>query len=230
MKSSLIKALIFDFDGLILDTETPLLESWFEILTEYGLTVPITEWAARVGDPSMLEHTEKILRMRIDQPDEWERISKRRYQRELELLMHEDALPGVRGIIGKAKRRGMHLGVASSSETPWVTSHLARLGIIEMFDCIQCADDAAQNKPAPDLYLAVLSDMELAARHAIAFEDSPLGIQAAKAAGIFCIAVPNRVTEHSTMSAADIVVKTLTDMSLDEYINAAQGQGRMIDP
>jgi HAD superfamily hydrolase (TIGR01509 family) len=223
---SVIKGIIFDFDGLILDTETPLRQSWFELLEKYGLEVSMTGWAAGVGDPLLLSSLEEILKTKIGQSQDWGSINHQRYQREMELLMKEDTLPGVLALIQEAKAMGIRLGVASSSDTEWVTSHLTRLGLMDEFDSIRCADEESQKKPAPALYLAVLDDLELSAKEAIAFEDASPGIRAAKTAGIFCVAVPNSVTKHGSIHAADIIVESIEDLTLEEYLKAAAQEHR----
>ena len=140
----------------------------------------------------------------------------------MELLKSEEAMPGVVGIIEEARARGLRLGVASSSDRKWVDGHLMKLGLHAYFESIRCADDVLRTKPSPDLYLAVLRDMGLQPDQAIAFEDSLHGVEAAKEAGIFCVAVPNNVTRHLPMPEADLTVNALLEMELEAYIQLAQ--------
>lgn len=221
-----IKALIFDFDGLILDTETTLLRSWEEIFAEYGITVSLVEWASLLGSsmdhPAAFEIIEKHIGEQIDR----ESIRARRIERELELIKSEEVMPGVVVLITEARERGLRLGVASSSDRKWVIGHLMKLGLHTYFESIRCADDVSRTKPSPDLYLAVLRDMGLQPDQAIAFEDSLHGVEAVKQAGIFCVAVPNNVTRHLPMPEADLTVNSLLEMELEEYIQMAQGEPR----
>ena len=217
-----IKALIFDFDGLILDTETALLRSWEEIYAEYGITISRVEWASLLGTSRDLPAAYEIIEKHIGEPIDRESIRTRRVQRELELLKSEEVMPGVVDIIAEARERGLRLGVASSSDKKWVIGHLMKLGLHAQFESIRCADDVSHTKPSPDLYLAVLRDMGLHPHQAIAFDDSFHGVEAAMAAGIFCVAVPNDVTRHWPMPEADLTVNALLDMELEAYIQEAE--------
>ncbi|NOR90593.1 MAG: HAD-IA family hydrolase, partial [Anaerolineales bacterium] len=189
-----IKALIFDFDGLILDTETTLLHSWEEIYNEYGISVSLPEWASLLGSSTDPAEAYEIIEKHIGEPVDRESIRARRTKRELELLKSEEVMPGVLDLIAEAKKRNLRLGVASSSDRKWVLGHLMKLGLHTHFESIRCADDVSNTKPSPDLYLAVLGDMGIQPHQAIAFEDSLHGVEAVKRAGIFCVAVPNDVT------------------------------------
>jgi beta-phosphoglucomutase-like phosphatase (HAD superfamily) len=101
----------------------------------------------------------------------------------------------------------------SSSSQDWVHRHLGRLERAEHFDLIVTADgDADRAKPAPTLYLEALDRLGLHAEEAVAFEDSPNGIAAAKAAGIFTVAVPNGVTAALGLDAADVLVPSLAEL------------------
>ncbi len=217
-----IKALIFDFDGLILDTETALLRSWEEIYAEYGITISRVEWASLLGTSTDLPAAYEIIEKHIGEPIDRESIRTRRMQRELELLKSEEVMPGVVDIIAKARERGLRLGIASSSDRKWVIDHLMKLGLHAQFESIRCADDVSHTKPSPELYLAVLRDMGLQPHQAIVFEDSFHGVEAAIAAGIFCVAVPNDVTRHWPMAEADLTVNGLLEMDLEAYIQEAE--------
>ncbi|MCK5053437.1 MAG: HAD family hydrolase [Anaerolineales bacterium] len=217
-----IKALIFDFDGLILDTETALFRSWDEIFTEYGVSVSLFEWASLLGTSTDLPAAYEMIEEHIGGPVDRESIRAHRSQRELELLKSEEVMPGVVDLITEAKTRGLRLGVASSSDRKWVIGHLKQLGLHTYFESIRCADDVERTKPSPDLYLAVLRDMGLRPDQAIAFEDSLHGVNAVQQAGIFCVAVPNNVTRHLPMPEADLTVNSLLEMKLEEYLQIAQ--------
>jgi beta-phosphoglucomutase-like phosphatase (HAD superfamily) len=109
--------------------------------------------------------------------------------------------------------------VASNSERAWVTGHLSRLGLLAPFDAIVCADDGTAAKPDPALYLAALDALGVQAAEAIAFEDSPAGILAARRAGVFCVAVPNPITATLPLSLADLVFPSLGDVSLQRLLD-----------
>ncbi len=109
----------------------------------------------------------------------------------------------------------LKVGLASSSTSDWVKGHLARLGILESFDCLRCRDQVANAKPAPDLYLAVLECLGVGASEAVAIEDSPNGILAAKRAGLRCVAIPNSITASLDLGQADLVLGSLAEVTLD---------------
>ena len=138
----------------------------------------------------------------------------------------KSALPGVREYIAEAKRLGLHLGVASSSSREWVVGHLTELGLSAYFDCIKCRDDVPRVKPDPALYQAVVETFALQPSQAIALEDSPNGIAAAKRAGLFCVAVPNPLTRQLSLAHADLLVSSLADLPLQHLLEHVQRHGR----
>jgi HAD superfamily hydrolase (TIGR01509 family) len=226
----MIEAVIFDFDGLILDTEVPEFQTWQEIYQAHGCKLALEIWATGLGtsadafDPCA--HLEAQLGRLIDR----EVIHQRRRQRYHELLGAKAVLPGVREYIAEAKRLGLYLGVASSSSREWVVGHLTELGLYAYFDCIKCRDDVPHVKPDPALYQAVVETFALQPHQAIALEDSPNGITAAKRAGLFCVAVPNPLTRQLSLAHADLLVSSLADLPLQQLLDHVQrnGQGHAV--
>jgi HAD superfamily hydrolase (TIGR01509 family) len=217
----MIEAVILDFDGLILDTETPFRRSWEEIYEEHGLSVPPAVWAGLIGSSADPPEAYALLERHLGRPVDRTAIRDRRIARELELLKHELVMPGIRSLIEDAKTRSLRLAIASSSEREWVVGHLMAVGLLEPFEVIACAEDVTATKPAPDLYEFALRSLQVSSVQAIAFEDSVHGVAAAKGAGLFCVAVPNRVTQHLAFPLADLVIEILTDHSLAEAIAVA---------
>ena len=219
----MIQALIFDFDGVILDTETPCFRSWQEVFREHGKDLSVKNWAFLIhrsvepADP--VERLEQCLGYPVDR----QVIGKRRMERELELLAAEQLLPGVEDILAEAEKLRLKLAVASNSSRDWVAGHLARLGLRARFDSILCADDVGPIKPNPAVYRATLDALHLQAYQALAFEDSPRGILAAKRAQIYCVAVPNPVTRGMDMPQADLSLASLADVPLQRLLALASG-------
>jgi len=219
----MIQALIFDFDGLILDTETPCFRSWQEVFREHGCDLSVEDWAVlmhRSTEPvDPIDRLEQCLGYPVDR----RAISTRRMQCELELLAAERPLPGVEDMLAEAQKLRLKLAVASNSSRDWVTGHLTRLGLWARFDGILCADDVGPIKPDPAIYRATLDALRLQANQVIAFEDSPRGILAAKRARIYCVAVPNPVTRGMSMSQADLTLVSLADAPLHRLLALASG-------
>ena len=213
----LIRAIVFDFDGLILDTEEPIYRSWLEVYEAHGEELPFEKWVQIVGSTTAGFHPQHHLEERLGRPLPKE-VLDRRLDRRTELVLANAVLPGVVDHLDAARDRGLRLGVASSSTADWVRGHLARLGILERFDCLRCRDDVARAKPEPDLYLAVLECLGVPAGEAIAVEDSPNGVTAAKRAGMRCVAIPNSITERLDLSQADVVLTSLAEVTLAQLL------------
>lgn len=217
-----IRALIFDFDGLILDTESPMRRSWMEIYQTVGITVSENQWASLLGASADLPEAYALLEKHLDKQVDRALLHEKRMSRELQLLEAETILPGVRELICDAQAAGLALAVASSSQHAWVEGLLKQHDLIEPFDVIVCAEDVAQTKPAPDLFLKALALLAINPEEAIVFEDSQHGIAAANKAAIFSVAVPNHVTRCLSFEEANLIVSSLCDRTLREYLEAAQ--------
>lgn len=218
----MIRAIVFDFDGLILDTEEPVYRSWLEVYEAHGEELPFERWIQIVGSTTTGFHPQHHLEERLGRPLPQEALD-RRISRRTELILAQKVMPGVVQRIDEARQMGLKLGVASSSTQDWVRGHLARLGIFECFDCLRCRDDVEHAKPEPDLYLAVLQCLGVTASDAIAIEDSPNGVTAAKRAGMRCVAIPNSITKSLDLSHADLVLGSLADVTLPRLLEGLTG-------
>jgi HAD superfamily hydrolase (TIGR01509 family) len=212
-----IRALLFDFDGLILDTETASRAGWRWLYEEHGHELPDEKWALMVGtiggwDP--WGHLEEL----VGEPLDRHRLDDRRLSHELTLLEAEELRPGIAAYLEAADDRGLKRAIVSSGSRTWVDMHLTRLERAVGWDAIVTADyDAARAKPRPTLYLEALDRLGVEAGEAIAFEDSPNGAAAAKAAGVYVVGVPNAVTRDLGLGEhADVVVESLAALPPDE--------------
>ena len=208
-----LRGLVFDFDGLICDTETSSFETAREIYAEHGVELSLTQWQRRIGTHA--PHWLTDLESELGPLSNRDALTERRRLARQELLLAEAALPGVAEFTERAVAAGLRLAVASSSSMGWVTEHLARLGLLDRFSAISTSEDGVPAKPEPEVYLRALSAIRVDASDAVAFEDSPNGIAAAKAAGLHCVAVPNRMTTGLDLSAADEIVPSFLDLDLD---------------
>jgi HAD superfamily hydrolase (TIGR01509 family) len=216
--NALIRALILDFDGLILETEGPSYQTWEEVYRFFGLSLPFSTWSTIIGTTQGEFDPQRELQKQVKGEVDWEAVEARRQAAENTLLEAQAILPGVEQYLRDAKRLGIRLGVASSSSSEWVTRHLSRLGLLGCFDCVCTADDVERVKPDPELYLTVLERLGIRSDEAMAFEDSPLGIQAAKRAGLFCVAVPNPLTRQLPLHQADYRMESLSELPLEQLL------------
>lgn len=221
-RKNIIKALIFDFDGLIIDTEISSYQTWQEIYEEHNCQLPFSTWAICIGGSPQLFDPCEYLEQQIGRPVLREEIRLRRRQRHVRIVEAQPVLPGVEDYILSAKRLGLKIGVASSSKHEWVDTHLTRLGLISHFDSIKCSDDVKHTKPDPELYQAILDALGVEGHQAIALEDSPNGVIAAQRAGIFCVAVPNPVTSQLSLEHADLNLPSLSKVPLEELLVKVQ--------
>jgi len=214
----MIRALVFDFDGLILETETPAYETWAEIYKEHGHELPLDRWFDYIGREGGFFDAADHLAALVGEGFDREAARKRRDTRKTELIDALDVMVGVREYVADAKRLGLSLAVASSSSRKWVLGHLERLRLHAEWDGVFTRDDVARTKPAPDLYLAAVKALGVAPREAVAFEDSRNGIAAAKDAGLLCVAVPNALTAAMDLSRADLRLASLAETPLERLL------------
>jgi HAD superfamily hydrolase (TIGR01509 family) len=207
--------LIFDFDGLIVDTEGPGFRAWSELYASHGCSLPFDKYSACIGTIGGFDlhgHLEEQSGRTFDRA-ELEQACNARW---LELMKDQPLMPGIATCVSSAKARGLRLAIASSSTEKWVTRHLRKFGLLDAFDAVCTRDYVTAVKPDPALYLLALDTLGIHASEAIAFEDSPPGIQAAKAAGVYCIAVPNSLTGQLPLDQADRRLSSLADFDLND--------------
>lgn len=213
-----MKAIIFDFDGTILDTEHSELAAWEFIYTQYQHTLPLELWKTRVGaDPANFDpllHLEKLINI----SSERELILARREAKLAELVATLPPLPGVLDWINTAEQLGIRLGIASAAPRSRVMGHLDRLDLLKYFEHVITADDVKVLKPDPEVYRLALAKMNLISRDTIAIEDSPTGATAAIAANIRCVIVPNRTTATLDFPKNFHTLSNLQEMTLQQFL------------
>lgn len=212
-----IKGLIFDFDGLILDTETPDVLAWLTIYQKYGQKFDFENYAQSIGSIYRVMEPAKNLQRLIPNLNVEEVFNE---WTELEKIYIKDRkiLPGIMQYLHDAKAFNLAVTIASSSEKSWVTDHLDKFEIRHFFDYIHTVDETGVPKPDPALYQLALKSMQLNPNQTIAFEDSANGIEAAKSSGIFCVAIPNPITKYLNLDNADLILDSLASLPLPELL------------
>ena len=218
MRADGLEAIVFDFDGVIIDTETPEYVSWQEVFRSHGVELDWAVWSRLVGtraeDFDMLDHLEEL----VGRPVNRRSVEERRRRLDRELIERAPLLPGVLDYIRAARDMGLRLGVASSSSRRWVVGHLERRGLLQYFQVVRAADDVERVKPDPELYLSALESLGAAPEGAVAIEDSPNGIAAAVEAGLFCVAVPNPITRRMDLGRAHLRLDSLARLPLPSLL------------
>jgi HAD superfamily hydrolase (TIGR01509 family) len=213
-----IRAVVFDFDGLVLDTEVPVYASWCAAFDAHGAEPPtIDEWSVEIGTAGGLDLEAWLVERATRSVDVDAMHLARRAHRD-ELLDRETVRAGVEAWIDEAEATGLGVAIASSSPSEWVIEHLDRLALRHRFTHVVTAGGDLRAKPAPDTYLEACARLGVGPGDALAVEDSPNGIAAAKAAGLTCVTVPNAITEVLDLSAADLRLNSLADRTLADVL------------
>lgn len=206
----MIRGLIFDFDGLILDTETAMIDAYGDVYAERGFAFDRQLFVEQVGAVSIAFDPWKPFGPQADAAALEER--RREYNRRR--LDAQPVLPGVRELIGEAHAEGLKLGVASNSTHDWVEGHLRRLELHRYFGFFGCREDVREHKPEPELYRLVVNQLGLRPCEAVALEDSRTGITAARRAGLWTVAVPNHSTHGHDLSHAHLKVASMSEINV----------------
>jgi putative hydrolase of the HAD superfamily len=213
----MIKALIFDFDGLILDTETAWFEAYQKTLKEvYQYDLTVDEFVKCVGTSTevLYQHLQKVL----DQPFDGQKLRAQAGQWHAEQVRQLPPRSGVAAYLADAQKMGLQVALATSSTRDWITEHLSRLQLISYFDHFITQEDVENVKPAPDLFLKAVDVLGVQSTEALVFEDSLNGLIAANKAGLKTVIVPNSLTEHLPFVDYHLRLSSMADMSLQEVL------------
>ncbi|GAA1579619.1 MULTISPECIES: HAD-IA family hydrolase [Kribbella] len=217
-----VEAIVFDFDGLLMDTETTMVESWRAEWAHHGLELDLTGfWPGHGGDVS--EQRYAVLAAAVGAGFDRDASHARRLAHRDRMHADLDFRPGIREWIRTAREIGLTVGIASSSPRAWVLGHLERVGAADLFDQITTGDEVATHKPDPAIYQLALQ--RLGEPFAIAVEDTPHGVAAAQAAGMYAVAVPNPYVSSTAVAEADLVLGSADELLLTELLLSARSKG-----
>lgn len=207
-----IRAVVFDLDGLLVDSEPLQIAAWDAFLMEYGHRLSPSllgdMFGLRVWDSAGLLIERLGLPLRVDA------VVEARDRIFLDSLAGNLVpMPGARELVGDLARRGIPLGLATSGHRRYVDVVLREIGLEGVFDAEVTGGEVAHGKPAPDIYLAAARALDVPPRLALALEDAPHGVAAARAAGMRCLAIPNAMTRDLPgFDKADAVLDSLAEV------------------
>ena len=214
------QAIIFDFDGLILDTEVPQVDIWRELFAEQGVEFDLRRYVRIVGTFNSdvyrpEKHYAELIGYRMSSAEIEQMVTEKLYEN----LMSEPLAKGVLKVLDEAERRGIKTAVGSSSQRDWVEGHLRRFGLLERFAAVVTFDDVSESKPSPEIFQLALKRLGVRQENGLVLEDSQNGVLAAKRAEMRVVAVPNEVTCTMDFSQADEILESLEDLDLDKYFD-----------
>ena len=212
-----IDALVFDFDGLLMDTETTSLLVWQHLWRSHGLELDVETFFAPHGGDVVAERYAALAAAVGPAFDHAESHARRLAYRD-ELHAALELAEGIPTWLDEARDLGLRLAVASSSPRAWIRDHLSRVGYLDRFELLACGDEVAAAKPAPDVYQLALARLGVTADRAVAFEDTVHGVAAAQAAGLRCVAVPHPHADPALFTAADLLLTSAADLPLGSVL------------
>ncbi|TDD13406.1 HAD family hydrolase [Kribbella turkmenica] len=222
-----VKAVVFDFDGLLMDTETTMVESWRSEWAHHGLELGLEDfWPGHGGDITEIRY--QVLAAAVGAGFDRAASHARRTAHRDRMHAELDFRPGIREWLGAARELGLAIAIASSSPRPWVRGHLERVGAIDLFDHIVTGDEVATHKPDPAIYALALRRLGVPGAEAIAVEDTAHGVAAAQAAGMFAVAIPNPFVTEAAVAGADLVLGSADQLLLSELLLSAASKGSML--
>ncbi|HEY2316631.1 MAG TPA: HAD-IA family hydrolase [Streptosporangiaceae bacterium] len=214
-----IQAVIFDFDGLLMDTEVTMLASWQFEWRQHGLELDTTTFFADHGGDVTAERYADLARA-VGASYDRQASHQRRVAFRNGLNAELGLLPGIADWLDQAHSMGLRLAIASSSPRAWVRGLLARTGYLDQFEVVACGDEVAAPKPDPAVYSLALHRLGVSGRDAVAVEDAAHGVTAAQAAGLPCVAIPGKHADIRRFADAELVLRSATELDLADALSA----------
>lgn len=207
-----IKAILFDHDGTLVDSETIHYRLWCEVLEKFGIEFPLAEYRSKhVGVPC--QNNAQILLSDYSIPASIEELVNLKNAKVKNFFEREafSLIPDVENTVTRLHGH-YQLAVVSGSEGFAVQSTLKFHQLGELFDTVVTGDQVPNNKPFPDVYLSAMNYLGLSSDECIAVEDTANGMNAALAAGLTCIVIPNEYTQHQDFSKASVVLNSIAEL------------------
>lgn len=215
-----LDAVIFDFDGTIFDSETPIYLSSKAALAEMGLSLDLPGWATVVGHGE--DDSYRALCRAVGADFDRAEFEERYDAQDRSWRDSLPPLPGVERLTAELVAAGVPLGIASSSPSSWVEHHLERLGLADRFAIVATRDRVdGRSKPDPASFRYATEHLGAAPERTVAIEDSAPGIAAALGAGLHVVAVPSEITSHTDLSAAHRHVASLDELTVAHLVELA---------
>ncbi|HEB13690.1 MAG TPA: HAD family phosphatase [candidate division CPR3 bacterium] len=214
----MIKAFIFDSDGVLVDTEAVNEQAYFEVVQKAGITPLTSEEYKEYSGLTGREFLQRVLEKRGVDKDPAS-LAKEKTRRAIELLSQKDipVFEGVRELLSALKDRGLKIGVATSASKERAQMIFSETGLGKAVDVIVTGGDIRHGKPNPEIFLLAAERLQIQPEEVIVIEDATAGVEAAKTAGMFCIGKDNHVGQDLTK--ADLIVESLTELDLDQLLS-----------
>jgi len=209
----MIEAVIFDMDGVIVDSEGYHFRAFLDVLKNYNIVITKREYLDWVGITT--EDIFRILKQKYSLPEDVGVLIDRKEKRVVELMRNIKLISGVKEFIGFLRDNGYRIALASGSDASVIEYIINKNNLRDRFEVITTLGDVKQPKPNPEMYLLTAHRLNVSPKNCLAIEDSEAGVNSAKNAGMYCIAVRNRWTVNHDVSRADCIVENLKDITQD---------------
>lgn len=215
-----LKALLFDIDGTLVDSDPIHIAVFIGFLAERGVTITAEDYIARIHGRQNVQIFGDLLPG--EDPHAMDLAKEAAYRERLGDRI--DPMPGARNLIGRAKAAGLKLGAVTNGPRANLDAALSATGLVQEFDHAVSSTEVARGKPAPDLYLNALAALGVSAAETLVFEDSPSGIASARAAGIEVVGVASSLSPETLVShGARFAIADFNDPALKRHLDTLEG-------
>ncbi len=214
------KAVLFDFDGVIAETMSYHAAAWQKAFGKYQIEISAEDIYLQEGQFAdiIAQKVAKEKGAHLSNCQLQEIVKKKRAL--YEKITKAKVYPETKAMVEQLKNLSIKLGIVTGSILSSIKVVTGDL-FLENFDCIVTGDSVTNNKPHPEPYLTGAKKLRVKPEECLVFENAPMGIKAAKAAGMFCVAVKTTIKDNRHLQEADIIVENISDLPLDKYFERA---------